>query len=611
MKSAYDESSTNPLMNLLMDDIPDRYQRIETYLLVHPEQINQTNSNDRTPLFYACVTPKYNQREDIVYLLLKHGANPNAVDNSGMTILMHVVQKTSSWDACSLSVIKLLLENGVDVNARDKIGATALLYAAWADSDVKFEMVQLLIDYGANALDVDHLGRTGIMICSPLHENVMSQHQTCPATIRLLLEKGLDPNAIHKGNNNITALIYLCMHTSPNIEAIQILLDSGANVNYADKCGQTALMMSTDHSDVFKLLIQYDADINTIGMDHWTVLHYACDARNSASVENVRLLLELGADVNARDLLGRTPLMVGAHDSNKIKLLLNYGADPNLLTPRKKTTLMFACEMSKDDKNLEGIKLLVGLCDVNQTDNTGKIALHHALSMDKDNPQTIKLLLESGSDPNLLSSLKLTPLTYYLMDSYAGCMPNITIVNLLQKYGADINVPDYYGETPLFVAVETETISKLLGRIELTGNDSTENIVPNVSIIDILIDCGANVNFVNIKGMTPLMHLAKLLTGRNIPILNVPQVAKKLISRGANVNIQDNDGNTALMCFISLNAKDEINFQNVRLEICRQLLQAGTDINLYNNSGKRAIDLALENPKYNDKIITLLNASES
>jgi len=92
-------------------------------------------------------------------------------------------------------------------------------------------------------------------------------------------------------------------------ELLNLLVDHGADVNAADRIGQTPLMQAAElrRSDLIRSLIRAGAGVNCRARNSWTALHWAFFCYDS---DSVNLLLQAGADPNAADDTGLTPSQV-------------------------------------------------------------------------------------------------------------------------------------------------------------------------------------------------------------------------------------------------------------------------------------------------------------
>lgn len=147
-----------------------------------------------------------------------------------------------------------------------------------------------------------------------------------------LLARGMDPNTLDpKGQHGL----FLALRAG-SAKATQLLLaHPDTRVDAANAVGETPLMMAALRArvDAMKALIARGAAVNRSG---WTPLHYAASSPSAAPVQ---LLLEQGAQVDARSPNGNTALMLAARygSEESVALLLAKGADRNLRNDRQQT----------------------------------------------------------------------------------------------------------------------------------------------------------------------------------------------------------------------------------------------------------------------------------
>ena len=153
------------------------------------------------------------------------------------------------------------------------------------------------------------------------------------------------------------------------LDKVRDYLAAGVDVNALDKtghdtCGRTALMASARfaHADIAVALLEKGADPNVVSQNRWwpgTALHDAAGGFWTADRNRfVQLLLRAGAEVNAQDTRGGTPLMRAVFDFSSdsrqiehalavIRQLLDAGADRQLRDHAGKTVLDFVQESAR------------------------------------------------------------------------------------------------------------------------------------------------------------------------------------------------------------------------------------------------------------------------
>jgi ankyrin repeat protein len=210
--------------------------------------------------------------------------------------------------------VRAYLEQGVPVNAKDDKGHTLLMYAALFG---RSGVVKLLLERGAalNARDQD--GETALMYA------VKSEDL---ATVRLLLEKHPDLNA--KNNQvGLTALGFA--EKKGSAEIIRVLKAAGARTSFAGQLMdelQDALLMNDVNR--IRTLLDQGADLESKFVMGWTPLIRAAE---EGKADIVRLLLSRGADVNARGDSLETALGCAAlaGQAEVVRILVQNGADLN------------------------------------------------------------------------------------------------------------------------------------------------------------------------------------------------------------------------------------------------------------------------------------------
>jgi ankyrin repeat protein len=218
-------------------------------------------------------------------------------------------------------------------------------------------------------------------------------------------------------------------------------------VTAKDPAGSTPLHHAAAFGAVgtMALLLDAGADVNARNKRGSTPLHWAIHDE-----AKVRLLLSRGAGVNGRQVEGRTPLYLAASLGNGnaiLRLLLAKSADPNIALANGRTPLMAAAGRG----DVEAMSLLLDAkATVDVRNGAGETAL--ILAAGDGNPAAVNLLLDRGADARVRTKRNETAL------GNAGTAGNEETVRLLLAHGADVNVRNIRGYSPLMLAASSDAI---------------------------------------------------------------------------------------------------------------------------------------------------------
>lgn len=267
--------------------------------------------------------------------------------------------------------------------------------------------------------------------------------------------------------------------------------------------GQALLHLAAENNkveEVERLLSLIDAKVDITDRYDRTPLHCAAiHNEGSSHFDTIKLLLSNGAQVNALNKEGKTPLHYAAQKAcdKTIKLFLDFKADLNIKDSSDQFPIFEAIKAG----NEEAVQLLLDHgFDVNKVGAKGSTSLHLAADCNEGNSHSsvIEILLKNGANANAQDNESNTPLHWLVRKS------DVETVQLMLNFGANVRVENYDWEIPLFDAIRYF----------------------NPKILQLLIDNGSKVNVLNDDGRTPL-ELACMSYHHQ------PDVIKCLVKNGA------------------------------------------------------------------------------
>ncbi|MGH8150064.1 MAG: ankyrin repeat domain-containing protein [Steroidobacteraceae bacterium] len=447
--------------------------------------VNVRQGDGTTALDWAA----YRLDEPMVEALLKHGADPDFMNNLGSSPLVEAVK------AANLPLVKRLLKAGAHADEANPDGQTPLMLAARTGV---LPIVKLLVRHRANvnarerwrgqtalmwAAAQGHADVTRYLVRHGAHVNIREDYNDW---LDRATQVTSEPRAQYRPEGGLTPLLYAAR--AGCLGCVQALLKGGADVNRPTPEGVTPLIVAIDnfHYGLAQFLLKHGANPNTWDWYGRTPLYAAIDMRTyihrfgappapaaaAKALELIRTLLDMGVNPNAQldlhrpgrggnsgrfadDLLrtGATPLLRAAmsHDDPVVELLLQHGAVVDLPNVNGVTPLIVAAGMG-----------LIGGPHVIVPDLRGDYtpqAQANAIA-------TIGILLKAGANINARVTdtsshtgviARASTMTH--RQGETALYGAITrrwplVVQYLLQHGAHVNVKDTLGRTPLVAATK-------------------------------------------------------------------------------------------------------------------------------------------------------------
>ena len=314
----------------------------------------------------------------------------------------------------------------------------------------------------------------------------------------------------------------------------------------------------------------------------WTSLHYAILLPPKDRETQIRKLLNLGADPNTRDCVGRTPLYYAVLASEPQETMESASAEE--------------VEQELPSIDMDVIRALIqGGADVEVRARDGRVPLHCAV--EKGNRKATEELLRAGATIDVQDCYQQRPL-HLAASTVSGATPS-AVLGLLLKKGAFPGIQDRYGRTPLHLAVvggRFGVVKQLLDipTTPLDVKDADGNtplhlavLAPvndyTVNIVQALVRHGTSTDLTTPQGHTAV-HLAV--------IHDLPGVLDSLLALGARYDIANQEGLMALHLAV-------LRSNVTMLKILLRHDHIGTMIESRTNNGHTALHLAAQHGQAN------------
>ncbi len=335
-------------------------------LILLKTNINKKNFHGDTPLLAACKSGKWNCAK----ILLSSGANPNVRDSSNKTPLYYASAK-------DIDTVKLIVSKKGNVNSSDYPALNAVengktdILVFLHKSGSKLYLIKNLIHAAAKSGTKDTLY---YLASKKMNLNVKDQSGAIPLHI-----------AVENGRYDTAA--FLLSRKSP--------------VNAVDYSGRTPLMRYIEKNnppslDYLNFLYKWKASFKVRNKNGESLIHIAQADKNIIQYYRAK-----GAEINARDKFGNTPLhaAVTAGDSARSSILISLGCDVNALNNVRVSPYDIA--LKSDNTELSLLLLKHGARRSVSSENSNQIILAKAVS--NGNIDYIRQLIPLTSDDGIIS----------------------------------------------------------------------------------------------------------------------------------------------------------------------------------------------------------------
>ncbi len=534
--NALNEDGQNALLYAL-ENTED--EKIVEDIASYSADINTPNAAGRTPLYIAARSIK-NQK--ILLALLRSGADVTK-DPQGLLaaaeqnqnpqvkqILSDAINKTP-WYKNTVFVDALKagdFENVrkelpfTDINALDENSATAAFAAV---SNPQIQIIKLLLK-NTKDINVKYKGITPVLLFA-------APTVTDPAVFKAYLDAGAMIN--DTDDQGLTPLMVIAGYNKNPLPLLKLFMDSGADINVQNKQGNTALIYAVRNRtdvNIISFLLKQKADINLANKNRETALHIA--ARYNGNERLVKALAEeKGIQIEAKDKQGNTPLILAAYNENHLvaHVLLQAGADINAKNINNQNGLEIAAQYNKNPK--VALTFLSLIPSVENPKNILALAAKNTNFEVKTALEEMMPYKASSAASSVSSSSSKSAAPWYASEDFKKAIikNNISLLKKALSGGLNLN------------AMQP-------GNVEISALMFASARSNNADIIYTLLKAGADIATRNKNGDSALSVAA--LVNENADVISA------LISAGADVNAKDNSGVSVLAVAASNNPSEEV-----------------------------------------------------
>ncbi|XP_071099325.1 ankyrin repeat and KH domain-containing protein 1-like [Haliotis cracherodii] len=545
--------------------------------------------------------------DEIVKILLSNGADANVRDSEGVTPLLLACEKDDE------NIVKLLIDHNACINICDPNGFSPLMYECMNAHD---EIVQCLLSLGAKVNCSNDEGNTPIMLAS---------ERGSSGIVEMLLSHGAEVNATNtKGNS---ALLLACSQNRHNV--VEILLSKGADVELQNGDLDSPLTLASGkgyfeiveilsrhgtvlnsnkpliaaclegHEQIVAFLCSHQADVNMGDQENFTSLMASCE---SGSVKCVETLLQYGANINAQADSGDSPLHVASmHGSaGVVNVLLKDRTIQYLHNTEGHTPLMLAYledHPNSAESLIAWLKAQNQLTDCefqtifNWTCTKGYDKLLRVILSDNVNLGNFKIGKHSlGFGPNSLDSLDIGGYNLDNLEHGRDSLDDLDIALYILDHPEIVQNSLEHSESEMYSPLEWAIkhghvrVAKVLLEHGVSACATSDHEDPlltackrlDETLADLLLYHNANVNVQDEDGNTPLMLACKNGT---------KQMVVMLLRYDAEVNTRNVEGNTPLL--LACHRDDDCS-----TGISEILLDLGAQVNVTDNSANTPLLVA-------------------